>query len=74
VFQKKDLKLSGLIYIYSENKYSDLNCHNGAKHIEFYLRYMVQCDFKWQCRVFQKSFAMRFKMLLCGECNENVYT
>jgi hypothetical protein len=34
---KRPLQLSKLIYIYSEDMYSILNCHNVAKHPEFYL-------------------------------------
>jgi hypothetical protein len=34
---KSALQLRNLIYIYSEDIYSVLNGHNGAKQIEFYL-------------------------------------
>jgi hypothetical protein len=34
---KIDLQLQKLIQINSEDMYSVLNCHNVAKHTEFYL-------------------------------------
>jgi hypothetical protein len=34
---KRALQLQKSIYIYSENMYSVLKCHNIEKHTEFYL-------------------------------------
>jgi hypothetical protein len=34
---KRALQLRNLLYVYSEDMYSILNCHNVAKHTEFYL-------------------------------------
>jgi hypothetical protein len=34
---KRALQLWNLVYIYSEDMYSVLNCHTVPKHIEFYL-------------------------------------
>jgi hypothetical protein len=52
-----------------------LNCHNVAKHTEFYLGYLrFIVTFTGNAGCFKRSFTMVFKILLCGECYENVYT
>jgi hypothetical protein len=54
---------------------SVLNCHNVAKHIEFYLRlFQFNVTSTGNAGRFKKSFTIVFQMLLCGECYENVYT
>jgi hypothetical protein len=37
VFQKEIYNFEAYIYIYSEDMYSVLNCHNVTKDTEFYL-------------------------------------
>jgi hypothetical protein len=72
---KRALQLWKLMHIYSEDMYSVLNCHNVAKHAEFYLgqlRFEVTSTGNTGC--FRKSFRMVFQMLLCSERRENVYT
>jgi hypothetical protein len=53
--------------------YSVLNCHNVARHTEFYLgllRFNVTSTGNAGC--FKRSFTLVFQMLLCGEYYENV--
>jgi hypothetical protein len=38
-----------LIYIYSEDIYSVLNCHNAGKHRVLPWTFMIQCEFHWYC-------------------------
>jgi uncharacterized membrane protein (DUF373 family) len=55
--------------------YSVLNCHNVAKHAEFYLgdlRFNVTSTGNARC--FEKIFTIVFQMLLFAECYKNVYT
>jgi hypothetical protein len=55
--------------------YSVLNCHNAAKHTEFYLGWLrfnvTSSGIAW---CFKKIYIMVFQMLLCCVCYENVYT
>jgi hypothetical protein len=49
--------------------YSVLNCHNVAKHIEFYrgwLRFNVTSTSIAGC--FKNNFKIKFQMSQCGEC------
>jgi hypothetical protein len=48
--------------------YSVLNCHNEAKHTDFYSGYFLfNMTFNGNAGCFKKSFAMVFQMLLCVE-------
>jgi hypothetical protein len=72
---KRPLQFLKLIYIYSEDVYSILNCHNVAKHVKFYmwqLWFIVAST--GSVERFKKSFTILFQILLCGEYYENVYT
>jgi hypothetical protein len=54
--------------------YSLLNCHNVAKHAEFYLgKLRFNVTSTGNTGRFKKSFAIVFQMLLSGECYENVH-
>jgi hypothetical protein len=71
---KKDFTTLKAYTIYPEDMYSVLNCHNVARHTEFYLgllRFNVTSTANAGC--FRKSFTMVLQTLLCGECYQNVY-
>jgi hypothetical protein len=49
--------------------YSVLNCHNVAKHTEFYQGHLrLNVTATGNAGYFKKSFTIIFQMLLCGEC------
>jgi hypothetical protein len=72
---KRGLQFWKFLSVYSEDMCSVLNCHNVAKHTEFYLRELrFNVNYTDNGGCFKRSFTTIFQMLLCGECYENIHT